>query len=85
MGLIRLINGAGGNRRRSYLARRKPADLPVQQATKVELIINLKTAAVHESAVGTLLLSRDAQSTSAYLGTSDANRLKFAELRVVPQ
>ena len=36
----------------------KPADLPVQQATKVELIINLKAAKALGVAVPTALLVR---------------------------
>jgi putative ABC transport system substrate-binding protein len=36
----------------------KPADLPVQQATKVELIVNLKTAKALGVTVPTSLLGR---------------------------
>jgi putative ABC transport system substrate-binding protein len=36
----------------------KPADLPVQQASKVELIINLKTAKILGLTVPTALLVR---------------------------
>jgi putative ABC transport system substrate-binding protein len=36
----------------------KPADLPVQESTKVELVINLKTAKVLGITVSQLLLGR---------------------------
>jgi putative ABC transport system substrate-binding protein len=36
----------------------KPADLPAQQATKIELIINMKTAKALDLAVPLALLTR---------------------------
>jgi putative ABC transport system substrate-binding protein len=48
----------GGLQTGQVLAGRKPADIPVQQATKVELFINLKTAKVLSIAVPDPLLRR---------------------------
>jgi putative ABC transport system substrate-binding protein len=51
---FRLVGGYAGN----ILSGKQPADLPVQQATKVEMIINLKTAKALGITVPLSLLGR---------------------------
>jgi putative ABC transport system substrate-binding protein len=55
---LRAVSAEPGVLTARILRGEKPADLPVQQSTKVELIVNLKTAKTLGVTIPLLLLGR---------------------------